>query len=103
MQVPTPSTTTCAGPDFYGLLTHLGYDGDPSTMLTHCEQAEAEAAHADDPLADLAGRRSLHAVRGHGREHAPQRLELAVVSSASRRGVVYTGPQHRVVGSALEG
>ncbi len=60
----------------HGLLTHLGYYGDPSTMLTHCEQAEAEAAHADDLLADLAAIRARHATC-YGPEHAPQRLELA--------------------------
>ena len=83
----------------HGLLTHLGYYGDPSTMLTHCEQAEAEAAHADDLLADLAAIRARHATC-YGPEHAPQRLELARrLGLAARDG---RPAQHRAVGTALE-
>ena len=48
----------------------------PASMLTHCELAEAEAAVAGDPLADLAAVRARHNV-SYGPEHAALRLDLA--------------------------
>jgi DNA-binding CsgD family transcriptional regulator len=60
----------------HGLLTHIGYYVDPASMVGHCEQAEAEAARAGDPLAELAAIRARHTV-SYGPEHARLRLELA--------------------------
>jgi DNA-binding CsgD family transcriptional regulator len=60
----------------HGLLTHIGYYVDPASMVGHCEQAEAEAARAGDPLAELAAIRARHTV-SYGPEHVRLRLELA--------------------------
>lgn len=60
----------------HGLLTHTAYYGDPSWMVGHCEDAEAEAALADDPLADLAAIQARHSVL-YGPDHPEDRLALA--------------------------
>ena len=84
----------------HGHLTHMSYYLDPTSMIDHCEQCEAEAALAGDPLADLAAIRARHTV-SYGPEHAALRLDLAdrlgrVARSIRRPSVAIWDPLWRI-------